>query len=270
FILELKTIADVGLIGFPNVGKSTLLSVISNARPKIANYHFTTLTPNLGVVKHLDTSFVVADIPGLIEGAAEGVGLGHDFLRHIERTRMFLHVVDASGYEGRDPVMDYKIINGELAKYSDACAEVPQIVVLNKCDMVQDIDEVIKRFEEITSNPIVTISGITHMGVSDLLTQTVKVLEKIPHKKPETTELNVIDERDTTSINIYRDHTGTMVLEGGYIDEAIRKVNLEEGDSFAYFYAKLHADGIIDMMRAKGLKQGTTVRIAEKEFEWNE
>ena len=210
-ILELKTIADVGLVGFPNVGKSTLLSVISNARPKIANYHFTTLVPNLGVVAHGDDSFVIADIPGLIEGASEGAGLGFDFLRHVERVRLILHMVDISGIEGRDAFEDYKKINEELAHYSKKLASLEQIVVLTKCDMLYDkskIDEFVSKLPKGTT--VIDISSVTHYHTKELIDMIAEKLKKIPKPEPLVVEQERLDERDTTSLYVRRFDDGSF------------------------------------------------------------
>ena len=186
-ILELKTIADVGLIGFPNVGKSTILSMLTNAKPKIANYHFTTLAPNIGVCKHSGGSFVIADIPGLIEGASEGVGLGHYFLRHIERTRILLHVIDVSGSEEREPFEDYQIVNNELKKHGESVENLPQIIVLNKIDLVDDenkINDFIKNVRKINKNiEIVKVSAVSNNNLDELLKKTVELLKTLSPKQ---------------------------------------------------------------------------------------
>ena len=181
FLMELKTIADVGLVGYPNVGKSTILSVVTSAKPKIGNYHFTTLTPNLGIVRHYGKDFVLADIPGLVEGAAEGVGLGHDFLRHVERTRLLLHVIDIAGSEGRDPIEDFDQINRELSSYGEL-AQRPQVVVCNKSDICFD-DENLQRMKahvEPMGIPVFSVSAATHQGFDELLNYTAKKLEELP------------------------------------------------------------------------------------------
>ncbi len=267
-ILELKTIADVGLIGFPNVGKSTLLSTVSSAKPKIANYHFTTLTPNLGVVKYYEHSFVVADIPGLIEGASQGSGLGHDFLRHIERTRMLVHVVDISGIDGRDPYQDYVIINDELKKFNQALASLPQIVALNKCDLLTDdkpIQDFMSKIDK--SVKVVQISALNRQNIQDLIKEIYELLKTLPIPEPIAVEEHDFDAKDTTSIDIIKHAEGEYEIVGGYIDNLIRGVVLSDYESQAYFQKRLKDDGIMDMLKQKGAQEGDTVRIREIEFE---
>ncbi len=268
-ILELMTIADVGLVGYPNVGKSTLLSVISNARPKIANYHFTTLSPNLGVVSYYDRSFVVADIPGLIEGASEGVGLGHDFLRHIDRTRLLVHVIDVSGHEGRDPYDDYKKINSELKSYNDRISHLPQIIALNKCDIAPE--ENIKEFRRrVRGKRIVEISGITHKGVDELVREIAKKLDELPPLEPIEYEPFEFGKADTTGYRIDRFDDGSFGLSGGFIDEIARGVVLDDYDSFNYFQKTLKEKGIIKELKNRGAKDGDIIRILDFEFEYVE
>ena len=277
-ILELKTIADVGLVGFPNAGKSTLLSCISNANPKIANYPFTTLYPNLGVCEVKGQTFVVADIPGLIEGASEGQGLGHYFLKHIERVRLILHLVDISQSEGRDFVEDYKVINKELEKYSNLLAKTPQIIVFTKIDLIDEstLNERLARFEkEILVNDkenkdILTISNATRLGIDKLKLLTLEKLSKIPKKPPLEIESFDFDKRDYNSIIIQRDDEGAFVVSGGKIDNFIRGVVLSDTRSFAYFQNRLQEMGIIDMLKEKGLKDGDIVKIKDVVFEYNE
>lgn len=268
-ILELKTIADVGLIGFPNVGKSTLLSSVSNANPKIANYHFTTLSPNLGVVKYYDHSFVVADIPGLIEGASDGAGLGHDFLRHIERTRMLVHVIDISSVDGRNPYEDYLAINNELKKFSEKLSELPQIIALNKCDLLVDrkpIEEFRAHFEK--DAKIVEISALCKTNVENLIKEIYDMLATLP--KPEAIDIEEFnfDAKDTTSVEITVNEYGEYVVSGGYIDNLIRGVVLSDYESNAFFQKRLKEDGILDKLREKGAKNGDTVHIGSIEFEF--
>lgn len=273
-ILELKTLADVGLVGYPNVGKSTLLSVISNARPKIANYAFTTLTPNLGVVAYHDNSFVVADIPGLIEGASEGVGLGHEFLKHVERVRLILHLVDIAEVDGRSAVQDYKIINQELAKYSEKLAKLPQIVVLTKCDLIleEELEQKIQKFRaEIGEDvEILPISSVIHKNVENLKNIVWNKLEKLPRTEAIEVEEFDFDKKDKTSINITREDSGAFVVSGGYVDNMIRGIVLSDYNSFAYFQMRIKKDGIIDMLKEKGLKVGDTVKIKDIVFEYTE
>ena len=267
--LELKTIADVGLVGYPNVGKSTLLSVISSAKPKIANYHFTTLSPNLGVVKRYDGAFVVADIPGLIEGAGDGVGLGTEFLRHVDRTRLIVHVVDISGSEGRDPVADYRTINAELKKYDKRLASLPQIVALNKADLLCD-DEAVKNFRRHVRKPIFLISGATHQGVDKLLDAVYEKLQTLPASEKLDYEPFEYERRDTTGFEVTRDDDGGFDVSGGLVDELARNVVLDSYDSFRYFQKKLKETGVIKALRKAGAKDGDTVRVLDIEFEYVE
>lgn len=273
-VLELKLIADVGLVGFPNVGKSTLISVVSAAKPKIANYHFTTLTPVLGVVKIDDgKSFVMADIPGLIEGASEGVGLGHEFLRHVERCRLIVHVVDVSGIEGRDPIEDFKAINRELANFSEELAEAPQIVAANKSDMADA--EQIKRFKEYVESaglPFYEISAATTMGTKELVYRVWEQLEKLPPVKqfeaqPLTQQelddklLSRKDFKITTEDGIY-------FVEADWLWDILRSVNMDDYSSLQYFQRVLRTSGIIDKLLEMGINEGDTVSIFDFEFEF--
>jgi GTP-binding protein len=273
--LELKLLADVGLLGFPNVGKSTLLSVVSKARPKIANYHFTTLKPNLGVVSVKGVqNFVIADIPGIIEGAAEGVGLGIGFLRHIERTRMLIHVVDISGIEGRDAVEDFIKINEELRKYSIKLWDRPQIIACNKSDMLFDdeaFDSFKKRLNELgyDDSKIFKISAATSQGVEALMKEAARMLSTIP-----VTELVIEDEdkfiieekRFTYTIEV--DDEGTFVVEGTFVDRLLNAVNINEPDSLKYFHKVLKNKGVFDALVAKGIQDGDLVRLQKFEFEF--
>ena len=271
-ILELKTIADVGLVGFPNAGKSTLLSCISNANPKIANYPFTTIYPNLGVCEVKGETFVVADIPGLIEGASEGQGLGHYFLRHVERVRLILHLIDISQSDGRDFIEDYKVINNELANYSSELANTPQIVVLSKIDLIDDdtLQERKLRFEKEIGLPYIEISGATYSGIENLKLKTLEYLSKIPKKAPIEIEKYDFDDKDVSSIEINRDDEGAFVLSGGRIDNFIRGVVLSDTRSFAYFQKTLQEMGIIDMLKERGLKNGSIVKIKDIVFEYTD
>lgn len=268
-ILELKTISDVGLCGFPNVGKSTLLSVISAAKPKIANYHFTTLTPNLGVVKHYDDSFVVADIPGLIEGAGAGAGLGHKFLRHVERVRLLVHVVDISGVEGRDPVEDYEKINAELEFYSEKLSQTPQIVAANKCDVL-GAEEKLAEFERRTGVKPYPISALTRKGLPELIDAVYKKLKTLPKCEPERFEEFTYEIPDENSYDVVRTEDGTFELAGGMIDKIIRNIVLSDEESFRYFQKVLKDSGIIKALVNAGAKEGDTVRIADTEFDFVE
>lgn len=270
--LELKTIADVGLIGFPSVGKSKILSVLTSAKPKIAAYHFTTLSPNLGVVKYYDKSFVIADIPGLIEGASEGKGLGFEFLKHIERTRILLHIIDIAGVDGRDPVEDFKVINDELRKYNEEVANNPQIIVLNKMDLIYDDFSKVNEFKSVYGDTykIIEFSAATRQGVDELLNVLIDEIAKLPQKSHEYTEIYELDKRDYTSFEISRDDDGTFVVSGGLIDKMSRGIILSEPESFAYFQRRLKQEGIIDKLLEEGLQEGDNVRIGAYEFEYIE
>ena len=270
-ILELKVIADVGLIGFPNVGKSTLLSKISAARPKIANYHFTTLSPNLGVVKYYDRSFVAADIPGLIEGAADGAGLGHDFLRHIERTRMLVHVVDISGSEGRDPYEDFKAINAELKKYSKKLAALPQLVALNKCDLPgaeENRKAFCKKCRKYKKFPITAVTG---EGTRELIEGIFAVLDTLPPPQPIPPDDFSYERADVNDFRIGKDETENVwYVTGGLVDMLERNVVLSDPDSMAYFQKILKDKGVIAALRAAGVKEDDTVVIGGVEFSFKE
>ena len=266
--LELKTIADVGLVGFPNVGKSTLLSVVSAAKPKIANYHFTTLSPILGVVKHYDKSFVMADIPGLIEGASGGAGLGHSFLRHVERVRLIVHVVDISGCEGRDPISDYRIINKELKKYSKTLSEVPQIVAANKCDLVED-EKVIEDFEKRIGKKVFRLSAVSHQGLEALLNEIVKELDLLPEIEPIPIE-KVEKIRDNSSFEIISDGQGFFEVVGPLVDQLVRNVVLSDFESNRYFQKQLLEKGVIQALKDEGCEEGDTVRLSDIEFDFVE
>lgn len=266
--LELKTIADVGLVGFPNVGKSTLLSVVSAARPKIADYHFTTLTPNLGVVAYGDGSFVMADIPGLIEGASQGAGLGTRFLRHIERVRLIVHVVDVSGCEERDPYEDFVKINKELGEYSAKLAALPQIVCANKCDIATE--EQIAEFERKVGQKVIPISAATRMGVDELLAAISARLAELPKQQP----LEVVERReeyvDPSSFTVDIAEDGAFVVTGPLVDKLTRTTILDDYGSFNYFQKRLTDAGVIAALLKAGMVEGDTVRIADTEFEYEE
>lgn len=271
--LELMTIADVGLVGLPNVGKSTILSVVTSAKPKIANYHFTTLTPNLGVVKRYDETFVLADIPGLIEGASEGAGLGHDFLRHIERTRMLVHVLDISGCEGRDPIADYRQIRQELTAYSEKLAELPELIAANKMDITgaEDWLELLKQ-ELAETNPsaeIFPVSAATVQGFEPLLDRILKMLKTLP-KTLEFEEDDIIPAAQYEwgfEINIEDD---VFVVTGGTVDYILDTTNAEDEESMRRFQRMLETEGIIDALREKGANEESVVRMGEWEFDFIE
>lgn len=270
-VLELKTIADVGLVGFPNVGKSTLLSVVSDAKPKIANYHFTTLSPNLGVVGYYDMSFVMADIPGLIEGASEGAGLGHSFLRHIERTRVLVHVLDISGSEDRDPLSDFELINNEIYTYDPALKQLPMIVVANKMDMPH-AEENLARFNAKYGKKytVIPMTTIIHEGAEQLLETLVNTLENLPESRPMEYTPFVLDkpEEETYEIQILDD--GVFEVVGGLVEILSRKVNMDDYDSFRYFQRVLNDKGVIKALRQNGAKDGDTVIVGDIEFDFVE
>ena len=276
-LLELKVIADVGLVGFPNVGKSTFLSRVTNAKPKIANYHFTTLNPNLGVVDLDGDGFVIADIPGLIEGASEGVGLGHEFLRHIERTKMLIHIVDAASTEGRDPIEDIYAINKELENYQRDIAMRPQIIAANKIDCIfgeEDPVEKIRAEFEPKGIPVFAISAVSGEGVKELLYAVKKRLAEMKDKPvifeqeydPETA-LYRAEEPHTV---IYDAENDEYVVEGPRIEKMLGYTNLESEKGFAFFQRFLRENGILDELRELGVKEGDTVRLYGLSFDYYE
>ncbi|MBQ8506121.1 MAG: GTPase ObgE [Clostridia bacterium] len=270
--LELKSIADVGLVGFPNVGKSTILSVVTAARPKIANYHFTTLQPNLGIVKQDESSFVLADIPGLVEGASEGIGLGHAFLRHVERTRMLLHVLDISGCEGRDPLEDYDAIVKELENYGDL-KNRPVIVVANKMDLPGAEENLDRLREKLagTGVEIYPVSAATRMNFETLMRATVKMLKTCPDAEPfAEEELFDFDmDFEDSGFEIER-KKGVFYLSGASIDRLVASVNFGNEESLNYFHRTLRRMGVIDALREAGAEEGSTVCIDEMEFDFVE
>ncbi|GAE25912.1 GTP-binding protein Obg [Halalkalibacter wakoensis JCM 9140] len=274
-VLELKVLADVGLVGFPSVGKSTLLSVVSAARPKIADYHFTTITPNLGVVETEDNrSFVMADLPGLIEGAHEGVGLGHQFLRHIERTRVIVHVIDMSALEGRDPYEDLLMINEELKQYNLRLMERPQIIVANKMDMPES-EENLKVFKEKVKDeyPIFPISAITKKGLRDLLITVADKIEETPEfplyeETEESTRVIYRHEKAQVPFVITRDDDGTFVLSGAELERLFKMTDFSRDESVRRFARQMRGMGIDDALRERGAKDGDLVRIMKFEFEF--
>ena len=273
-ILELKLLADVGLLGFPNVGKSTFLSKVTDARPKIANYHFTTLEPNLGVVKTKDgDGFVIADIPGIIEGASEGVGLGIQFLRHVERTRLLLHFIDVSGQEGRDPVQDYKTINEELKKYSLKLSTRKQIIVATKIDSMQD-DTKYKELEELAKQEnleFYKISSVTGEGVQELIDHVSQLLKMLPKEELiETEEKMVYTLPDKDKEWEAKRQGNIFYVTGRAVDRLMGRINIEDNESMYYFHKCLKNMGIDDKLKELGICDGDTVYISDWELEWEE
>ena len=274
--LELKVIADVGLVGFPNVGKSTFLSRVTNAQPKIANYHFTTLQPNLGVVDMEEGfGFVIADIPGLIEGASEGIGLGHEFLRHVERTKVIIHIVDAAGTEGRDPIQDIHAINKELREYNPELLEKPQVIAANKIDAIYgDENEIIsalrKEFEEKEGIRVFPISAVSGQGVKELLYH-VKDLLATCSKEP-----MVYEQEFDPSVMVFKDEPytieiaedGAYVVEGPKIDKMLGYTNIDSEKGFVFFQRFLKEQGILDELEEMGIEEGDTVRMYGNEFDY--
>ena len=270
--LELKSIADVGLVGFPNVGKSTILSVVTAARPKIANYHFTTLQPNLGIVKQGDDSFVLADIPGLVEGAAEGVGLGHAFLRHVERTRMLLHVIDISGSEGRDPLEDFDAIMKELEAYGDLRSR-PMIVVANKMDL-PGAEENLERLREKLKDQdlqIFPVSAAMNQNFRELMFATAAMLKTCPPAEPfMEEELYDVSELDMGAPFEIEVEKGVYFVSGRALERLLSGINFDNEESVQYFHRSLRKLGVIDALREKGAKEGDSVVIDDMEFDFVE
>ena len=273
-VLELKMIADVGLIGYPSVGKSSILARISAARPKIAEYHFTTLSPNLGVVSTGEESgFVAADIPGLIDGASEGAGLGHEFLRHIERCRLLLHVVDIAATEYRDPIEDVKAINRELAAYSEILAARPQIIVANKCDMVDMDSDAVKAFEDFVDQnewELVYVSAITGEGLKQLIHTTAERLSLLPpteifESEVEASTVSVKEGAEDTSI---RFESGKYIVEGDWIYNLMGRINFDDYESLGYFQRTLASAGVFERLEKEGCRDGDTVSIYDFEFDY--
>ncbi|TYS10806.1 GTPase ObgE [Bacillus subtilis] len=275
-VLELKVLADVGLVGFPSVGKSTLLSVVSSAKPKIADYHFTTLVPNLGMVETDDgRSFVMADLPGLIEGAHQGVGLGHQFLRHIERTRVIVHVIDMSGLEGRDPYEDYVTINQELSEYNLRLTERPQIIVANKMDMPQAAENLEAFKEKLTDDyPVFPISAVTREGLRELLFEVANQLENTPefplYDEEELTQNRVMYtiENEEVPFNITRDPDGVFVLSGDSLERLFKMTDFSRDESVKRFARQMRGMGVDEALRERGAKDGDIIRLLEFEFEF--
>lgn len=269
--LELKLIADIGLIGFPNVGKSTILSMVTGAKPKIANYHFTTITPNLGVVDIPGIkSFVLADIPGLIEGAHEGVGLGIEFLRHVERTRLLIHVIDVSGIEGRDPIEDYNKINEELKLYNEKLSKKPQIVAANKTD-ITGADE---NFEKLKSEmdkrnvKIFKISAATNKGLRELMLYAGSLLDTLQDTMDDEIEEWYVPEEKRFTYTIRRDENGVYVIEGSFVDRLLLSANIYDTQSLRYFQRVIEKRGIVQKLREMGIQDGDLVRMNDFEFEF--
>ena len=270
--LELKLIADVGLVGYPNVGKSTLLSVSTSANPKIANYHFTTITPNLGVVSMYDSSFVMADIPGRIEGASEGQGLGLDFLKHIERTRVLIHVVDVSGSEGRDPKEDLDKINAELAGYSEKLAKKPQIICANKIDMADDeVYEDFKAYAESKGYEVYPCSAPIHEGVDEVLRAAYRLLKTLPAEEEEETVFfrDTAAEDDPDYRNVYVERKkGGFLVTGKQLEKIFNSTNFNDAGSLRYLYRYIEDSGAIDEMLQMGLEEGDTITVIDYDFEY--
>ncbi len=271
--LELKLIADVGLVGFPNVGKSTFLSIVTSAKPKIANYHFTTLVPNLGVVDLGNgRSFVIADIPGLIEGAHSGVGLGHDFLRHVERTKVIIHILDVSGSEGRDPYEDFIKINEELKLYNERLSKKPQIVACNKMDIpaAQESFEGIKEKLEQQGYEVFSISAATKQGIEPLMNKVYNMLDQLKDVEEPVEEISELLYHKNTDEKPYniRKENGIYIVEGRLVEQLLESVNLDDNDSIKYFQKVLRKRGIVDELRQMGVQDGDTVKMYDLEFEY--
>lgn len=273
-LLELKLLADVGLVGFPNVGKSTLLSSVSSAKPKIANYHFTTLIPNLGIVTPRGGEpFVMADIPGIIEGAHEGVGLGHEFLRHIERTRLLIHVIDASGCEGRTPLEDFEIIHQELQQYSPDLAEKEQIIAANKLDLLYDTGAYDEFEQEMTGRgwKVFPISAATGQGVNQLISYVAERLSKIPVPvlfEEETGETAEYDKESPLTFTVTKLDADVYEVSGTLVDRIMASTNFADNESVRFFQRALRSKGIIDALREKGAGEGDTVKMLDFEFDF--
>lgn len=275
-ILEMKLIADVGLVGFPNVGKSTLLSVATSAKPKIADYHFTTIDPNLGVVEIYDTSFVMADIAGIIEGAHQGAGLGFRFLKHIERTKVLIHVVDVSGSEGRDPIEDFEKINGELEQYNPRLMKKPQIIAANKIDMIDEEGPEYKRFKEYVEKQgyqVFPMSAPINVGVREVLAEAAVQLERLAAEPPEEEYVETFDferddmEPDYREIYITREKEA-YVLSGRQLEKIFNSTNFNDSGSMRYLYKYIEKSGAIERLKEMGLEEGDTIRVIDYEFEY--
>lgn len=271
--LELKLLADVGLVGYPNVGKSTLISVVSQAKPNIANYHFTTLTPVLGVVDRGEDSFVIADIPGLIEGAWEGVGLGHQFLRHVERCRMLIHIVDVSGSEGRDPIQDFEAINQELEKFNPELSQRPMLVAGNKCDLADEGQiEMFRRYVEEKGYEFFPIMAAIRYDVDPLLNRTHEMLSKLPPVRqfePDPEPVKPLEEFDKRAVTV-KNQDGVYFVEGEWLLSLIHSINFDDYESLQYFQRVLINTGVIEALRQAGIQEGNTVSMYDLEFDFVE
>ncbi len=277
--LELKMIADVGLVGFPNVGKSTILSRVTNARPKIANYHFTTLNPNLGVVDLGDKNgFVMADIPGIIEGASKGIGLGYDFLRHIERTKVLIHVVDAASTEGRDPIVDIETINTELKNYNEQLASRPMVIAANKADVLSDEDyetvmEMLKEEYEPKGIKVFPVSAVSGKGINEMLWYVNELVKNAPEEIIEfAPEIDIDEFKDAPELPFYvkksEDMEGVYLIEGPRVERMLGYTNIESEKGFMFFQKFMKDNGILDMLEELGIQEGDTVKIYGLEFDY--
>ena len=275
-ILEMKLIADVGLVGFPNVGKSTLLSVSTSAKPKIANYHFTTIAPNLGVVQIYDTSFVMADIAGIIEGAHQGAGLGHKFLKHIERTKVLIHVVDVSGSEGRDPIEDFDKINRELEQYSPRLMKKPQIVAANKIDLISEDDPKYLEFKEYVESKgykVFPMSAPINIGVKEVLAEAADKLQKLLEESQEDDGYEMFDfeadeyDPDYRTVSVEFDGRN-YILSGKQLEKIFNSTNFTDSGSVRYLYRYIEKSGALDKMKELGIEDGDTIKIKDFELEY--
>ncbi|AVX19967.1 GTP-binding protein [Carboxydocella sporoproducens DSM 16521] len=274
-LLELKLLADVGLIGYPNVGKSTIISRVSAAKPEIANYHFTTIVPNLGVVKVGEESFVMADIPGLIEGAHTGAGLGHEFLRHTERTRLLVHVLDIAGSEGRDPLQDFAVINRELALYSERLARRPQVIAANKMDLPGAEENLARLRQELGEQyPVFPVSAATGQGLDELVKYLARRLPELPPEEAveavEPEEVKVTRVEETEPFTLKRDEEGVWVIGGQEVEKHFHRTDFNNEAAVRRFQKILEVLGVDRALREAGIQEGDTVRIMDMEFEWQE